>query len=93
MEMKKFVGDRAFRGIGIGSRATFAFLYYAFMLLDMHKVYLYSRDTNIQNLNLNSRLGFELEGIFLEEFKHGERLVDVVRMGLLKPLWLAMFGD
>ena len=93
IEMKKFVGDRAFRGIGIGTRATFAFLYYAFMLLDVHKVYLYSHDTNIQNLNLNSRLGFELEGIFLEEFKHGERLVDVVRMGLLKPLWLALFGD
>lgn len=92
LEMKKLIGERAYRGQGIGTRATFAFLYYAFVVRDMHKVYLYSRETNVRNLNLNARLGFELEGIFLEEFKHGSRHEDVVRMGLLEPLWRAMFG-
>lgn len=92
-EMKKLIGELAFRGMGIGTRATFAFLYHAFVVRDMHKVFLYSRETNMRNLNLNARLGFELEGILLEEFKHGSRREDVVRMGLLKPLWQAMFGD
>ncbi len=93
LEMKKLVGNDAMRGKGIGTRATFLFLYYAFMLQSMHKVYIHSPDTNVRNLNVNSRLGFELEGILLEEFKVGERHVDVVRMALLRPVWLALFGE
>ena len=93
LEMKKLVGVDELRGRGIGTRATFAFLYHAFMIRGVHKVYIHSPDTNIRNLNLNSRLGFELEGIFLEEFKAGDRHVDVVRMALLKPMWLALFSD
>jgi len=93
LEMKKLVGAPALQGKGIGTRATFAFLYHAFRVRGMHKVYVHSRDTNVRNLNLNSRLGFELEGIFLEEFRVGERQVDVVRMGLLEPIWTALFGD
>lgn len=92
LEMKKLIGELAFRGQGIGTRATFAFLYHAFVVREMHKVFLYSRETNVRNLNLNARLGFELEGVLLEEFKHGSRREDVVRMALLKPLWQAMFG-
>lgn len=93
LEMKKLIGELALRGKGIGTRATFAFLYHAFVIRKMHKVFLYSRETNMQNLNLNARLGFELEGVLLEEFKHGSRREDVVRMGLLEPLWHAMFAE
>lgn len=92
LEMKKLIGVKAMRGKGIGTRATFAFLYHAFMVRGMHKVYVHSPDTNVRNLNLNSRLGFELEGIFLEEFKGVTRHIDVVRMALLKPIWLAFFS-
>lgn len=93
LEMKKLIGVDSQRGKGIGTRATFAFLYYAFLIRGVHKVYVHSSNTNVRNLNLNSRLGFELEGIFLEEFKAtSTRQLDVVRMGLLKPIWLALFG-
>jgi len=65
LEMKKLVGESGLQGKGIGKRATFGFLYYAFLILDLNKVYIHSRDINIHNLNLNSRFGFELEGIAL----------------------------
>lgn len=92
LEMKKLVGDNGLRGKGIGKSATFAFLFYAFLIRGVHKVYVYSRDANIRNLNLNSRFGFELEGIFFEELLEGEQRIDVVRMGLSKPSWLSIFG-
>ncbi len=91
LEMRKLVGDQRFRGKGIGKRATFLFLYYAFMVLHMNKVYIHSDDINIRNLNINSRFGFELEGIFFEDFCNQEKLHDVVRMGLLRSRWLAIF--
>ena len=93
LEMKKMVGVREARGMGIGTKATFAFLYHAFMIRKAHKVFTHTYDTNVRNLNLNSHLGFEVEGILLEEMKQGQRHVDVVRMGLLRPIWLALFSD
>jgi RimJ/RimL family protein N-acetyltransferase len=94
LEMRKLVGDSGLRGQGIGKRATFGFLYYAFSILGMHKVYIHTRDINVRNINLNSSFGFTLEGVFLEEIATaaGGRS-DVVRMALLKPAWLACFGS
>ena len=92
LEMKKLVGESGLQGKGIGKRATFGFLYYAFMILNMNKVYIHSCDINIRNLNLNSRFGFELEGIFFEDVKVGGIRQDIVRMALFKSLWLQIFS-
>jgi RimJ/RimL family protein N-acetyltransferase len=92
LEMKKLVGESGLQGKGIGKRATFGFLYYAFMIRNLDKVYIHSRDVNIHNINLNSRFGFELEGIFFEDIKVGDKHQDVVRMALFKPLWLKIFS-
>jgi RimJ/RimL family protein N-acetyltransferase len=93
VEMRKLVGDPALRGQGIGKRATFAFLYYAFMVLDLHKVYIHSRDINVRNINVNSASGFEVEGVFLEDVATADgRRADLIRMALLRPRWLAAFG-
>ena len=93
LEMKKLVGESGLQGKGIGKRATFAFLYYAFMIRNMNKVYIHSRDINMRNINLNSRFGFEVEGVFLDEIMVGEKRQDIVRMALFKPLWLQIFSE
>lgn len=94
LEMRKLVGNPTLRGQGVGKRATFGFLYYAFSILGLHKVYIHSRDINVHNLNLNSSLGFTLEGVFLDELATADgHRADVVRMALLKPIWKAWFGD
>ena len=92
LEMKKLVGESGLQGKGIGKRATFGFLYYAFIIRNLNKVYIHSRDINIRNINLNSRFGFELEGVFLDDFTVGDKRQDVVRMALFKPLWLQIFS-
>ncbi len=92
LEMKKLVGKPGLQGKGIGKQATFGFLYYAFMIRDMNKVYIHSRDINMRNINLNSRFGFELEGVFLDDIVVGDKHQDVVRMALFKPPWLQIFS-
>ncbi len=92
LEMKKFVSSQ-FSGKGIGKRATFLFLYYTFMILGFNKVHIHSMDTNIRNINLNSKFGFELEGIFFHEIFKDRHYYDVVRMGLLKKHWLDIYSD
>jgi RimJ/RimL family protein N-acetyltransferase len=92
LEMKKLVGGSGLQGKGIGKRATFGFLYYAFMIRNLHKVYIHSRDINIRNINLNSRFGFELEGVFLHDIIVGNKHEDVLRMAVSKSLWLEIFS-
>ena len=91
--MKKLVGESGLHGKGIGKRATFGFLYHAFMIRNMNKVYIHSRDINMRNINLNSRFGFELEGVFLDDITVGDKRQDVVRMALFKSLWLRIFSQ
>jgi RimJ/RimL family protein N-acetyltransferase len=93
LEMKKLVGESGLQGKGIGKRATFGFLYYAFMIRNLNKVYIHSRDINMRNINLNSRFGFELEGVFLNDIILGDKHQDVLRMALFKSLWLQIFSD
>ena len=92
LEMKKLVGESGLQGKGIGKRATFGFLYYAFMIRNLNKVYIHSRDINMRNINLNSRFGFELEGVFLGDIVVGDKQRDVLRMALFKSLWLQIFS-
>jgi RimJ/RimL family protein N-acetyltransferase len=92
LEMKKLVGESGLQGKGIGKYATFGFLYYSFNILNIHKVYIHSRDINIRNINLNSQFGFQLEGVFFEDLRIGDKRQDIVRMALLKPQWLEIFG-
>ena len=93
LEMKKLVGESGLQGKGIGKRATFGFHYYVFMIRNLNKVYIHSRDINIRNINLNSRFGFELEGVFLNDVRVGDKHQDVLRMALFKSLWLQIFSD
>ncbi len=92
LEMKKLVGESAQQGKGIGKRATFGFLYYAFMILGMNKVYIHSQDINIRNISLNNRFGFEMEGVFREDFLANGKRADVVRMALMRDTWQQIFS-
>ena len=79
-------------GKGIGKRATFLFLYHTFLIRGFEKIYVHSMDTNIRNLNLNRKFGFELEGVFFQDVRVGLERRDVVRMALLRPVWLNLFS-
>ena len=92
LEMRKFVGNTGLQGKGIGKSATFLFLYYSFIIYNIDKVYIHSGDTNIRNIMLNSKFGFELEGIFFDDVLIQRKKKDVVRMGLMKSRWVEIFS-
>jgi len=92
LEMKKLIGEPQFRGKGLGKSATFLFLYYAFNIMKFNKVYIHSMDTNIGNININSKFGFGLEGILFGEIFLNNKYRDILRMGLLKSTWEEIFS-
>jgi len=61
------------------------------MIRNLNKVYIHSRDINMRNINLNSRFGFELEGVFLDDITAADKHQDVLRMALFKSPWLQIF--
>ena len=92
LEMRKLVGDPRMHGRGIGKLATFLFLYHTFEIRKFRKVFIYSMDVNVRNLNLNSRFGFELEGVFFENARVQDTWRDVVRMSLSSSVWSSLFA-
>ena len=92
LEMRKLIGDPRMHGKGIGKHATFLFLYYVFVIRKFKKVYVYSLDINVRNLNLNGKFGFELEGVFFEDALIQNVWRDVLRMALNAPTWLELFA-
>ena len=92
VEMRKLIGEAAYRGRGIGKQATFLWLYHAFHVQGANKVYLHTLDANVRNINLNARLGFELEGVLYQDVCLEGTHRDVVRMGLLRSRWEGLIG-
>lgn len=93
LEMKKFIGDPAFRRQGVGQYATLLWLYHVFHRMHFNKVYLHTLDTNVGNLNLNQKFGFEVEGVMFQDYLSERGYRDVLRMGLLKSSWQALFSS
>jgi RimJ/RimL family protein N-acetyltransferase len=91
LEMKKFVRS-AYSGMGIGKKATFLFLYYVFQLLNFNKVYIYTLDTNLRNINLNAKFGFELTGIHFQDVRIDGNFYDVLKMSLIRSRWEKIFA-
>ena len=92
VEMRKVIGEEAYRGRGIGKQATFLWLYHAFGVQGANKVYLHTLDANVRNINLNARLGFELEGVLYQDVCLDGVYRDVVRMSLLRSRWERLVG-
>jgi RimJ/RimL family protein N-acetyltransferase len=82
-ELRKIIGESNLRGKGLGKEATKLWIRYGKTKLALRKIYLYTIDTNIRNVKLNEELGFKVEGILRNEVLVGDKIFDVLRMGLL----------
>jgi len=78
------IGDRSFRGRGLGRACTEFCLGYGFNRLNLNRVHLRVLSTNDGAVRLYRRLGFRDEGCLRQaQFKHG-RHVDVLLMSMLR---------
>jgi len=84
-ELRKIVGEPAFRGQGIGTEATRLWVGFGLHQLGLKKIYLYTLASNHHNISLNESLGFRVEGILRKEVFFDDSHHDLLRMGLVAP--------
>ncbi|MDI3517612.1 MAG: diamine N-acetyltransferase [Thermotogota bacterium] len=82
---------KAYRGKGIAKKSSTLLINYVFNNLPVRKIYLYVFEDNVDAIKLYERLGFEVEGIFKEEYFKCGKWKNVLRMALFKDKWLRGF--
>ena len=78
------IGDRKWRGKGIGGDALKLLLGYAFLTLNLHRIELRVLASNTSPIKLYKSGGFVVEGRLREAFYSSGAFVDVLVMGLLR---------
>lgn len=78
------IGDLSYQGKGIGYEIRKIMLDYAFLELNLNKVYAYVWKENTPMIKLNEKVGFEIEGLLRQDIlSHGEKR-DRYIMGILR---------
>ena len=75
------------QGQGIGKRVSQWMYNYAFSILNLHKIYLYTNDNNIKAYSIYEKSGFKLEGILREHKWKAGAFQNRRFYGLLKSEW------
>lgn len=81
-ELRKLIGESAWRGKGLAKEASRLWIQYGLRTLRLRKIYLNTLNTNLPNIRLNEDLGFQIEGILRNEVCIDGAYHDVLRMGL-----------
>ncbi len=88
-ELRKLIGDPAYRGQGAAEEATRLWIQYGRQALRLEKIYVSTLQTHIGNVKLNESVGFRVEGVLRNEVRIDGRRFDVLRMGI----WDDAAGD
>lgn len=84
------LGEQAYRGKGIAGEATKLLLKYAFVDLNINKVYLYTEYDNLKARRLFEKAGFIQEGLLKEDLIYNGRRVDRYVYGYTKQAYEAV---
>ena len=60
-ELGKLMGEKSYRGKGLASSATLALLTFGFDWLHLSTIWAHTQKTNAANIQLNTKLGFQIE--------------------------------
>lgn len=77
------IGDKDFRGRGLGFEATEKFLSLIKKKFDFHKIYLHVAESNLPAIKLYKKLGFKEEGILKDELLRESKFINLIRMAYL----------
>lgn len=81
------MGRDDFKRKGIATHSTKLLLSYAFNELKMNKIYLNVDEDNIAACSLYEKVGFTLEGRFIQDLFHRGKLINRLRYAILKEKW------
>ncbi len=80
------LGEHSCKGKGVAKAASRLLVKYAFEVLDLNKVYLYTEEENIPAQRLFESLGFRKEGLLIDDLIYNGRKVNRFVYGLLKDV-------
>ncbi len=83
-ELRKLIGEADYRGKGFAEEATRLWLAHGVNALGLEKIYVSTLQTHINNIKLNERIGFQVEGLLRDEVRIDDVRHDVLRMGYCK---------
>lgn len=78
------MGNAEYKKKGIATIATLLVLQYAFFILNVNKVYLNVDEENIYARKLYEKVGFNCEGIFIQDMFFKGKFINRMRYGILK---------
>ena len=87
------VGNTSFQRKGIATKATMLILEYAFIDLNLNKVYLTVDADNEKACRLYEKVGMTCEGLFQEDLSRHGQLIDRKRYAILKRDWNCGWRD
>lgn len=83
-EFRIFIGEKSFRGKGIGTEATEMMVYYGFDRLNLHRIYLGFTSHNESARHCYENAGFKEEGLLKDDIYRNSRYYDSVRMAMVR---------
>ena len=83
-ELRKLIAEPEFRGTGLAEEATRLWISYGVSALSLEKIYVSTLQTHINNIKLNEKIGFQVEGLLRDEVLIDGVRHDVLRMGFCK---------
>ena len=83
-ELRKLIGNPAYRGMGFAEEATRLWIEYGVNALKLEKIYVSTLQTHLGNIRLNEKIGFQVEGLLRDEVLIDGTRHDVLRMGYCK---------
>jgi len=83
-----YIGETAYRGLGIGSIALYRLMEYVFDKMNFHKMYTSVLENNPDALNLYKKFGFKEEGRLRKHILRDGKYIDVFLIGILKEEWI-----
>ena len=84
----QIIVDPAHQNKGYATTATRLAMDYAFMALNLYKLYLIVDTENARAIHIYTKLGFEVEGVLKHEFFSNGAYHDVTRMCIFQPRYL-----
>jgi RimJ/RimL family protein N-acetyltransferase len=82
-ELQIRIGEKGYRGKGFGKKAVLLLLKFAFMDLNLNRVYLHVFSNNDRAIHIYNKIGFNKEGVLRKSAYIDGCYVDIVVMGIL----------
>ncbi len=88
-EFGRVIGEKDARGKGFGTEIIKLILDYCFQTLNLNKVVAGTHAGNIAALKTYEKFGFKVEGTIRQAWYRNGKMVDTIRVGLLREEWEA----